>query len=184
MIIVSDKVGKIIIRKIEKDCGLADVEYKPVELVLANANDAEKIWEMQKIAFAELFAKYKDKDTSPATETLEKVQSRFDEANTYHYFIQVGGDTVGALRIVDKKTDEFKRVSQIFVMPEYRRKGYALSAITIAESIHGENKWEAETILNERALCMFYTRMGYRINKEKSFNRVNDKMTLITFVKY
>lgn len=37
-----------------------------IELVQANVTDAEEIWKMQKSAFAELFEKYKDFDTSPA----------------------------------------------------------------------------------------------------------------------
>ena len=44
-------------------------------LVRASLADAKKIWNMQKEAFAELFEKYQDFETSPAVEPLEKTYS-------------------------------------------------------------------------------------------------------------
>lgn len=43
-----------------------------IELVKANETDAEKIWNMQKVAFAELLERYQDFETNPASEPLEK----------------------------------------------------------------------------------------------------------------
>lgn len=48
-----------------------------VELFRASMADAEVIWQMQRIAFADLLAKYQDFDTNPGNEPLEKVQRRF-----------------------------------------------------------------------------------------------------------
>ena len=43
-----------------------------ITLVRANIQDAENLWKMQIAAFQDLYAKYQDPETSPATETLEK----------------------------------------------------------------------------------------------------------------
>ncbi|EHI60959.1 hypothetical protein [Hungatella hathewayi] len=43
-----------------------------LQLQLAAAEDAARIWNMQKIAFQKLLDKYQDFDTSPANEPLGK----------------------------------------------------------------------------------------------------------------
>ena len=47
-----------------------------MELVRANIQDAENLWKMQIAAFHDLYAKYRDPETSPATETIEKTGDR------------------------------------------------------------------------------------------------------------
>lgn len=149
----------------------------PVELSRTSASKAKEIWEMQKFAFADILRKYGDYDTSPANETIDKVKSRFEDPNTYHYFIKVKDQNVGVLRVVDPKTGEKKQLAQIFIMPEYRRNRYAYSAIKKAEKIHGEKDWEVETIFQEKYLTKFYMNLGYRlVNKTK---RINPQMLLI-----
>lgn len=37
-----------------------------INLIRATADDAEQIWNMQKVAFADLLEKYQDFDTNPA----------------------------------------------------------------------------------------------------------------------
>ena len=46
-------------------------------------------------------------------------------------------EKVGAIRVVDKKDGSRKRISPIWIMPEYRNKGYARQAIVEAEKIYG-----------------------------------------------
>ena len=153
----------------------------PIQLVEASASDAQVILDMQKIAFAELLEKYGDYDTSPATETLSKVESRFQDPNTYHYFINADGNTVGVIRVVDPRAKEKKRLAQVFVLPEHRRKGYAHSSIRAVEKIHGSTGWELDTILQERSLLTFYMRLGYRVKRQTE--RINAKMILVVMEK-
>lgn len=152
-----------------------------IRLLRANADDAELIWTMQKIAFAELLEKYGDYQTSPANEPLEKTVKRLNSPSTYYYFICVDGENVGAIRVIDKKCGENKRISPIFIMPAYRGKGYAYAAIRAVEAIHGANRWELDTILQEEGNCRLYERAGYR--KTDKMQRVNDKMTLVFYEK-
>lgn len=155
---------------------------KKIKLVRATAGDAEEIWNMQKTAFAGLLNKYRDYDTSPANEPLEKTVKRLNSPSTYYYFICAGGKTVGAIRIIDKKADgENKRISPIFIMPEYRGNGYAQAAIRAVEAIHGAVGWELDTILQEEGNCRLYEKMGYR--KTDKTKRINDEMTLILYQK-
>lgn len=153
-----------------------------VKLIKIGIDDAEKLWKMQVNAFQGLYEKYQDTETSPAAEKLDKIIMRINQPFTYYYFIDVNGTAAGAIRIVDKKEDgKSKRISPIFVMPEYRNKGYAQKAIQLAEEIHGSSNWELDTILQEKGNCYLYEKMGYR--KTGETQKINDKLTLVFYKK-
>lgn len=153
-----------------------------IELVRATERDAVKIWNMQKTAFADLLNKYQDFDTNPANEPLEKVIMRLSQPFTYFYFIVLNGKKVGAIRVVDKKSDnEVKRISPLFILPEYRNCGYAQKAILKVEDIHGSCGWELDTILQEPLNCRLYEKMGYK--RTDKIIEINSKLTLVIYKK-
>lgn len=155
---------------------------KKIKLTRASVADAGKIWEMQRTAFAQMLEKYKDYETSPANEPLEKTVKRLSSPSTYFYFISVSGEIVGAKRVIDKKSEGGnKRISPVFIMPEHRGNGYAQSAIKAVEAIHGADGWELDTILQEAGNCHLYEKMGYV--KSGRTQRINDKMTLVFYEK-
>lgn len=153
-----------------------------MKLIRAQVQDAERIWVMQITAFSELYAKYKDTETSPAAEPLEKVIMRLEQPYTYYYLIEVDGTIVGAIRVVDRKDDGIaKSISPIFIMKEYRGRGYAQRTIQLAEEIHGASNWELNTILQEKANCYLYEKMGYRQTGLPKV--INERMTIIFYHK-
>ncbi len=152
-----------------------------MELRRATLKDSEIIWKLQVEAFADLLDKYQDYDTSPANEGIEKTEMRLSQSFTYFYYIIVDEIIVGAIRIVDKKDGRRKRISPLFIMPEYRGRGYAQQAMAEVERIHGQDNWELDTILEEKGNCYLYEKMGYhRTGKTEA---VNDKMTLVYYEK-
>ena len=54
-----------------------------MKLRVAERDDLEIIYSMQKEAFAPLYEKYQDTETSPATEPFEKTIQRFNNINAY-----------------------------------------------------------------------------------------------------
>ena len=155
-----------------------------MELILkrATCEDAELIWKMQIEAFSDLYEKYQDTDTSPATEPLEKILSRLRQCFTYYYIIEVDKNIVGALRVVDKKEKgSAKRISPIFILKKYRNMGIAQAAIIEAERIHGNDNWELDTILSEKGNCYLYEKMGFKSTGKTE--KVIDKMTLVFYQK-
>ena len=152
------------------------------ELVRIGIDDAEKLWKMQVKAFEDLYKKYQDTETSPATEKVEKIIMRLEQPFTYYYFIVVDGIEVGAIRVVDKKEHwKSKRISPIFIMKEYRGKGYAQEAMRAVEAIHGENDWELDTILQEKGNCYLYEKMGYY--QTGKTEEINERLTLVFYKK-
>lgn len=153
-----------------------------IKLVRANIQDTENLWKMQIAAFQDLYDKYQDPETSPATEALEKTIMRLKHPFTYYYFINVEGVNVGAVRVVDtKESGKRKRISPIFIMKEYRGRGYAQKAIQLAEEIHGSSNWELDTILQEKGNCYLYEKMGYR--QTGVTKTINEWMTIVYYSK-
>ena len=105
-----------------------------VKLVRIGIEDAEKLWNMQVTAFKELYDRYQDTETSPATEPVDKIVMRLKQPFTYYYFIIANSIEAGAIRVIDKHEYGItKRISPIFVMPEYRTRGLAQKAIKLVE---------------------------------------------------
>ena len=158
------------------------MKSKKINLVKATYDELNTVWQMQKEAFAELYAKYQDTETSPATEKYEDILFRFNQPETTYYFITADNIKVGVIRIVDCKYDVTrKRISPIFIMSEYRNKGYAQQAIKEAERIHGEQHWKLDTILQEKGNCYLYEKLGY--HQTGKTEQINDKMTIVYYEK-
>lgn len=153
-----------------------------IKLVRATENDAELIHKMQVKAFISLLDKYQDFDTSPANESIDKVLWRIHQDTTYFYLIEFENKYVGAIRIIDNKDGvTAKRISPLFVLPEYQNKGIAQKAIIEAEKIHGSTNWELETILQEKGNCYLYEKMGYHTTGKTE--KINDRLTLVFYTK-
>lgn len=153
-----------------------------IELRKATLNDSETLWQMQVIAFEELLNKYQDYETNPASEKIQRTIERLSMPETYYYFITYENEISGAIRVVDLKDNTTpKRISPLWIMPEYRGKGLAQKAILKAEEIHGAENWELSTILQEKGNCYLYEKMGYKPVGEPQI--INDKMTLVFYKK-
>lgn len=153
-----------------------------VKLLRANISDAKEIHAMQVEAFKELLEKYQDFDTNPGNESVEKVEARLKQDFTFYYFICIRQQKAGAIRIVDKKeAGKNKRISPVFVLPEFQGKGIAQKAIRMCEEVHGNGNWELDTILQEPGNCHLYEKMGYRQTGKTEV--INEKLTLVFYEK-
>ena len=149
-----------------------------IKLIAAEFDDLDTILQMQKEAFSELYAKYQDTETSPATEKYEDILFRFNQPETTYYFITANDEKVGVIRVEDHKDGVTrKRISPIFIMSEYRNKGYAQQAIKEAERIHGEQHWKLDTILQEKGNCYLYEKLGYhQTGKTEQIKKNDDRI--------
>ena len=154
----------------------SNIKLKPV-----TKQDIETVWRMQIEAFSELLEKYQDYDMSPAAESMEKVLARFEQPWTTYYFIMAEDEKVGAVRVVDKKDGSRKRISPIWIMKEYRNKGYAQQAIVEAEKIYGPDHWCLDTILQEEGNLHLYEKLGY--HRTGRIDKINDRMDIVFYEK-
>ena len=153
-----------------------------IELIRASLKDAKEIWKMQVKSFKNLLDKYQDFETNPASETILNIEMRLKQNFTFFYFIFIDNKKVGAIRVVDyKEKNKNKRISPLFILPEYRNKGIAQSVIKICEEIHGNINWELSTILEEKGNCYLYEKLGY--HPTGKIQVINYRLTLIFYHK-
>lgn len=153
-----------------------------IKLLRANIEDAKELHRMQIKSFKELLDKYQDFDINPGNESLDKIEMRLKQHFTYFYFICMDSQKVGAIRIVDKKEiGKKKRISPLFILPEFRGQGIAQKAIQLCEELHGKEEWCLETILQEQKNCYLYEKLGYQ--KTGKTEIVNEKLILVFYEK-
>lgn len=158
-----------------------------IELIRASKKDAPLIWDMQVASFKDLYEKYEDNEISPALEKIDRTIERIKQASSFYYIIKWNNEVVGAIRVIDKKRRFWKRIkdykviSPIFILPQYRNKGIAQEVFKKIEEIHGTTHWKLTTILEEKRNCHLYEKLDYKRFGEEV--KVNDKMTLIDYKK-
>ena len=152
-----------------------------VTLRKAERADLQKIWEMQVEAFKGLLEVYQDYDMSPAAESIDKIVARFEQPWTTYFFIEAEGTDVGAVRIKKKKDGSRKRISPIWIMKEFRGKGYAQDAIRALEALYGTDNWCLDTILQEKGNCHLYEKMGY--HQTGRIDNINERMDIVYYEK-
>ncbi len=74
-----------------------------IKLLRADISDAKELHAMQVESFRELLVKYQDYETNPANEDISKIESRLSQDGSYYYFICLGQQKVGAVRVIDHK---------------------------------------------------------------------------------
>lgn len=151
-----------------------------VTLKLATKAECATILKIQTRAFSQLLLKYEDYSSSPAAESLDQIQQRYDQPFTDYYLILLDDLEIGMLRVCN--FGENCRLSPICILQEYHGKGYAQEAIRQMEHLYPHaKKWQLDTIVQEEKLCYLYEKMGYR--KTGKVEHVKDGMDLVSFEK-
>lgn len=152
-----------------------------VWLEKATENDAQIIFDIQVRAFMPLLSKYKDYETNPANETIERVITRINNPKGVFYKILADDKIIGAIYVYWKEEVQFW-ISPMFILPSYQGKGIAQRAITLIEEMFPQaTTWELATILEEERNCYLYEKMGY--NKTGVSKKLNENTTLIFYKK-
>ncbi len=152
-----------------------------VQLSRAGVQDAQVLHRMQVEAFAGHLETYRDYGTNPGAESIDRVRAKLEQEYTYFYYIVSDGVRVGAVRVVDRNDGGRKRISPLFILPEYRNRGYAQAAIREVEHLHGADGWSLGTILQEPGNCHLYEKLGYRRSGEQTV--VNERLTVVGYEK-
>ena len=152
-----------------------------ISLKKATIADAEAIHRLQVDSFLPLLHKYRDSDTNPANDGVERIIARLKQPHTTYYLIMLDGVRIGAIRTIYDGEARRARISPMFIVPEHQRKGYGQDTIALVEDIVDAEYWELETILQEKGNCHFYEKMGYR--RTGIAREINSRMTIVSYVK-
>lgn len=151
-----------------------------VELVKMKKREMFKAWRYQKKGFRDTLEKYRDYDTSPATERLKKFRKRFFNPIIDSYWVLYNGRIAGAMDIGRKK--EYMLLNRFYILPEYRNQGIGQRALKIAESKYPDSaEWRLDTILEEKNNIHLYEKLGYVEYGERKI--INERMTIVNYKK-
>ncbi|MEK4403777.1 GNAT family N-acetyltransferase [Sporosarcina sp. FSL K6-6792] len=152
-----------------------------VTLEKANEFDAQSLFDIQVNAFLPLLEVYKDYNTNPANETIERMITRINNTSGGVYKIKSDTILVGAISVSWKEKTEFW-ISPMFIQPTYQGLGIAQKAITQIEELFPQAvSWELATIAEEKRNCYLYEKMGFI--KTGETKKINDSTTLIYYKK-
>ena len=147
-----------------------------------SSESAEIVHGIQKKSFESLLNKYRDYETNPAMESIDKVREKMEKSNTTSYIFQLNDISIGWVRITELEGKIFK-ISALCVLPEYWNRGIAQKAMTMIEGYHSDAaKWVLSTILQEKGNCHLYEKLGY-IQKKEEILIINENMTLVFYEK-
>lgn len=148
----------------------------------ATESDAAVLFQMQIDSFSSLLNKYKDYETNPANESIEKTILRISNPSNNFYKMIIDSNLVGAICISQKELPYKFRISPMFIHPIYQGKGIAQKVLILIEEMFPEaQSFELATILEEERNCFLYEKMGYK--RTEVIKKLNDKTTLIYYKK-
>jgi len=152
-----------------------------IRLEKAIESDAQSILDIQIAAFMPLLEKYKDFNTNPANEAIDKVIKRINNPHGGFYKILVNNTLVGAICIFWKEGTTQFWISPMFISPDYQGQGIAQKVMGLAEEIFPQaTTWELATILEEERNCYLYEKMGYI---KTGFMKILNDITTLVFYK-
>ena len=153
-----------------------------INLIKADEKDAADLFAIQRKAFMPLSEKYKDYDTNPANEEMDKMMRRLQNQNGTFYKIVFNNQLVGAINVLWREGAKEYRISPMFISPEYQGMGIAQSTIKMVEHYYPQAEtWELATIKEEKRNCHLYEKMGYVQTGE--LRKLNEKTTLVFYKK-
>lgn len=152
-----------------------------IKLEKAQSEDTYRLFNMQYTAFLPLLEKYRDYNTSPANESIDKFAERLIRPDSMFFKIIEDGQLCGAIRVHWKEEGRFW-VSPLFIHPDCQGRGIASKAMVMAEEQFPEAvSWELATILEEEGNCRLYEKAGYV--RTGAAYQLNEKATLGYFKK-
>lgn len=160
---------------------MAVTKRKPVQLILAQKNDAQLIHQLKKEAFMPLYETYRDTDTNPALDPVDKVVCQLAQEETDYWLISYEGRMAGGVRVVHKK--DANLISPLFILPKEQNKGIATCVMKQLFDMYPDVLcWKLVTIREEKRNCHFYEKLGFcnTLSAEES----TGPMTLIGYVRY
>ncbi|MBT2692691.1 bifunctional NUDIX hydrolase family protein/GNAT family N-acetyltransferase [Bacillus sp. ISL-55] len=158
---------------------LFEMANSSIALKKASVDDADELLALQKEVFMPLYKKYKDHETSPVTQTIERFLSRFERGDYFKILFE--GKLAGSVHVYEKSPG-LMRLHIINILEKYHNKGIAQEVMKMLELLYPEaDAWILDTILTEERNCYLYEKMGY--TRTGDLKVINDHLTLITYRK-
>lgn len=152
-----------------------------VTLEKVREQDLSEVHHIQKLTFESLSIKYQD-EGSPFNESKESLIEKFQQSNTFFFFIRKNEEKIGYVRISTNDNQTKAKIGPIGIIPQSEEQGCGTEAMLLVEKEFSTVKeWYLSTILQETKLTHFYSKMGYKETGEMA--SIQEDMDLVFFVK-
>ena len=152
-----------------------------IKLVKATELDAVVMRNMQMKSVTPQFERYKDIETSPVNESLEKMFDRIKYEKGSYFKIIVDEIHAGCIWIVEKEPKIY-RIGILYISPDFQCKGIGQEVLIIAEDLFPEAEaWELDCPADLPVNRKCYEKAGYKFTGETKI--INDKLTLAFYRK-
>ncbi|GEL04851.1 hypothetical protein RST01_14780 [Rummeliibacillus stabekisii] len=149
-----------------------------LKIMRTHENEVPKLLEIQKESFAEDLKRYKDQDSNPVNEPMERLLRKTQVF--LHYTIWLNGEIIGGIDIRDLNNNRY-RLNRIFLSNNQQNKGYGTRIMELIESEFPLAKeWSLDTPHLNTRNHHFYEKLGYKKINE---HQVTDTLTLFDYVK-
>jgi hypothetical protein len=71
-------------------------------IVKAKIEDSEKLFGLQVESFMATLEKYKDYETNPANEKIDRIIARINQTFTDYYLIRLDNEYIGGIRVINE----------------------------------------------------------------------------------
>lgn len=150
-----------------------------VRLQPAKAEEALILTEMQTRAFMPEVRKHGGFETSPASETPDRMLERITSAKSHSFIIIADDVYAGMIRIKELGAGAYK-ISPIFVLPEFQNQGIGQKAMALAEEMFPTARlWTLFCVREEERNVYFYEKLGF--SKTGYERKLNNNITLIGY---
>ena len=158
---------------------------KEIKLVPAKPGDEKLIHSMKYSSFLPLYERYREDETSPVKEPIDKVTAQLKSKGTDYYIITVGSEPVGGVKVAKggvETGERVYRISPLFIVPEYQNRGIGYRVIMMLFEMYGDaGIWRLSTVKQEKGNCHLYEKCGFeQVGNE---TQINDRMTIVYYEK-
>ncbi len=147
----------------------------------AELKDAERLLEVQKIAFKKYAEKYGDFDNNPYHMELDRMEFNIKYRFGQYFKVELNEQIIGGIFGFELDDPKVIKIAQFYLLPEFQANGYGTE---ILEFFINQNKvantWYIDTILQEEYNVNFYKKLDFEIIDEEV---EHEGLTFVTMIK-
>lgn len=150
-----------------------------IKIQRTNVNEVEALLNIQMKAFKEDLNIYQDYETSPATESKERLLRKIN--NSFHYTVFMGDVIIGGIEVRKLSETQFY-LNRVYLSPDYQNHGIGFKLMKFVESEFPEAlEWTLSTPYLNYRNHHFYEKFGYKKIGEQ---KITEKLILLDYIKH
>lgn len=149
-----------------------------LKIIRSTVDEANILLDIQKEAFSEDLERYQDYNTSPATESIERLRNKI--INSFHYTIFLDDEIIGGIE-VRKLSNTQCYLNRLYLTPKCHNKGIGTKLMNFIEDEFPEAlEWTLSTPYMNYRNHYFYEKHGYSKVGEQV---ITGKLILFDYIK-